>query len=288
VAAIPRSQNPAARSTAPIGVFDSGMGGLTVLEALRRSLPDESFLYLGDTARLPYGTKSPQTVQRYAVQAAHVLVDRGIKALVVACNTASAVALPALQARYLPLPVYGVVAPGARAAAEVANSGRVLVLATESTVSGGAYQRSLLTLRPALQVLARPCPLLVTLAEEGRHDGPLVALALQEYLRGMVASSGASPIDTLLLGCTHFPVFRRPLLRILGEAGLGHARVVDSAETTAAAVAAEIAAGRLPAAASNADGATLNLLATDGRERFRRVGAYFLGHSIDAVELVDL
>ncbi|HEX7037454.1 MAG TPA: glutamate racemase [Pseudomonadales bacterium] len=271
---------------APIGVFDSGMGGLTVLEALRRALPGERFLYLGDTARLPYGTKSRETVQRYAVQAARILVERGVKALVIACNTASAVALDALASRYAPLPVYGVVEPGARAAAAVANGGRVLVLATESTVSGGAYQRALLGLRPRLQVLARPCPLLVTLAEEGRHDGPLVRLALTEYLRGALPAAGRRPVDTLLLGCTHFPVFRPALAALLAEAGRPDAVVVDSAETMAAALAAELAAGRVPAASTAAG--ELTLLATDGRERFRRVGAYFLGHPVDEVELVDL
>jgi glutamate racemase len=264
------------------------MGGLTVLQALRHTLPHESFLYLGDTARLPYGTKSPETVQRYAVQAARILVERGVKALVIACNTASAVALPELQERYAPLPVYGVVEPGAQAAAKVAGNGRVLVLATEGTVSGGAYQRGLLRLRPRLEVLARPCPLLVTLAEEGRRDGPLVTLALEEYLRGMLPAAGVRPVTTVLLGCTHFPVFRPVLEDILAAAGLSAAVVVDSAETTARAVAAELAAERFAAAPAHAEGATLALLATDGRERFRRVGAYFLGHPIDAVELVDL
>ncbi len=281
----------AADPRAPIGVFDSGMGGLTVLEALRRSLPGESFLYLGDTARLPYGTKSPATVERYAVQAARILVERGVKALVIACNTASAVALPALQAQYRSLPVYGVVQPGARAAAAVAEQGRVLVLATESTVRGGAYQRALLGLRPGLTVLARPCPLLVTLAEEGRHQGALVDLALREYLHGVLSPrhrvSQPRGVTAVLLGCTHFPVFRPSLERVLAAAGLAATAVVDSAETTAAAVAAELAAGRFAAAPAGA-GAALALMATDGRERFRRVGAYFLGHPIDHVELVDL
>lgn len=275
-------------NNAPVGVFDSGMGGLTVLKALRAALPHESFLYLGDTARLPYGTKSRDTVQRYAVQAARILVERGVKALVVACNTASAVALEALAARYAPLPVYGVVDPGARAAAEAAGAGRVLVLATESTVSGGAYQRALLSRRPGIAVLARPCPLLVTLAEEGRHDGPLVSLALAEYLRGVAPEAGKRPVAAVLLGCTHFPVFRTALQDTLAEAGLSGTLVVDSADTTAAVVAEALAAGRLPAAAPDARGATLGLLATDGRERFRRVGAYFLGHPVDEVELVDL
>lgn len=277
-----------ASAAAPIGVFDSGVGGLTVLEALRRELPGESFLYLGDTARLPYGTKSPATVQRYAVQAARILVERGIKALVVACNTASAVALDALAAQYAPLPVFGVVEPGARAAAEVSAAGRVLVLATESTVSGGAYQRALLARSPRLEVLARPCPLLVALAEEGRRDGALVELALTEYLRGMLPAPSAAPrVATVLLGCTHFPVFRPLLEQLLETAAPGQTRVVDSAETTARAVAAELAAGRLAAAPHGAS-VSLSLLATDGRDRFRRVGAHFLGHPVESVELVDL
>jgi glutamate racemase len=297
---------PQSPDSAPIGVFDSGVGGLTVLEALRRALPGESFLYLGDTARLPYGTKSPATVQRYAVQAARILVERGVKALVVACNTASAVALEALQQRYAPLPVFGVVEPGAHAAAQAAAArvtprdrpapshgaaphagrGRVLVLATESTVSGGAYQRALLRRAPVLEVLARPCPLLVTLAEEGRHDGPLVELALREYLRGMLPAARDRQVTTVLLGCTHFPVFRPALERLLGGCAGPGAVVVDSAATTAEAVAAEVARGRVTAAAG--ERAELRFLATDGRERFRRVGRHFLHHPVGDVELVDL
>jgi len=277
-----------AEPAAPIGVFDSGMGGLTVLRALRETLPAERFLYLGDTARLPYGTKSRDTVQRYAAQATRILVERGIKALVVACNTASAVALDALAERYAPLPVFGVVEPGAEAAAGAAadgSHGRVLVLATESTVSGGAYQRALLSRRGDLEVLARACPLLVALAEEGRHDGALVELALAEYLRGALAG-GAKPVTTVLLGWTHFPAIRPALERLLAAQGAPGAMVVDSAETTAAALAAELAAGRLPAASGGSGG--VQLLATDGPQRFRRVGRYFLGTAIDDVELVDL
>lgn len=277
----------AAAGRAPIGVFDSGMGGLTVLRALRQALPHEDFLYLGDTARLPYGTKSRHTVQRYAAQATAILVRRGVKALVLACNTASAVALPELAERYAPLPVFGVVEPGADAAAAVADEGRVLVLATESTVNGGAYQRALLARNPHLRILARPCPLLVTLAEEGRHHGPLVELALREYLSGIL-SGPRRPITTVLLGCTHFPVFHDALAAILQREGLGNVTVVDSALTTARAVAGQFAAGRLAPAGHRDGAAALTLLATDGRERFRRVGRYFLGQPLGAVELVDL
>ncbi len=275
----------------PIGVFDSGMGGLTVLRALRKHLPGESYLYLGDTARLPYGTKSASTVQRYALQAARILVDRGVKALVVACNTASAVALSSLQRQFAPLPVVGVVEPGARSAAAV-SGGRVLVLATESTVSGGAYQRSLLSLRPELEVYARPCPLLVALAEEGRHRGALVSLALQEYLQGFASLrigdarvSAARPVDTLLLGCTHFPVFRDALVELLGEAP--KVCVVDSAETTARALAEQLGSGLLVAAPPGRT-PELTLMATDGADRFRRVGGYFLGEIPSSVALVDI
>ncbi len=279
--------------SSPIGVFDSGMGGLTVLRALRKQLPGESFLYLGDTARLPYGTKSPTTVQRYALQAARILVDRGVKALVVACNTASAVALAPLQRQFAPLPVLGVVEPGAQAAAATCRR-RVLVLATESTVNGGAYQRRLLTLRPDLQVFARPCPLLVALAEEGRHSGPLVTLALQQYLEGFSGPtpsvgrvSAGGPFDTLLLGCTHFPVFRDALRDLLDGTENSAVALVDSAETTAHALADQLKSGNLAVAPADVE-PKLALMATDGIDRFRRVGGYFLGDRLSAVELVDL
>jgi glutamate racemase len=273
------------------------MGGLTVLAALRRALPAERFLYLGDTARLPYGTKSAATVQRYAVQSAQILVDRGVKALVIACNTASAVALDVLAARHATLPVFGVVEPGALSAA-AAPADRVVVLGTESTISGGAYQRALLGLRPGLRVYGRPCPLLVALAEEGRHAGPLARLAIQDYLHGLLPLAPAHPGEhieplTVLLGCTHFPVFRPVIEELLGAAA-ADVTIVDSAATTAAAVAAELASGRvLPApvsaAATAEDGSpALELLATDGAARFRRVGRYFLHEPIGAVQLVDL
>ena len=264
-------------------MFDSGVGGLTVLKALEAALPDERFIYLGDTARLPYGTKSAVTVQRYAVQAARALVERGVKALVIACNTASAVALDALRDAYAPLPVFGVVEPGADAAVRASKRGRIAVIATESTVTGGAYQRAILKRRPDARVLARPCPLLVSLAEEGWTSGDVPERVVDAYL-GAWLHEDADP-DCLLLGCTHFPILA-PLIERAGGAEL---TLVDSAATTAAAVSSALASNGL-AVQTRPGGPRRRLLATDGRERFARVGRHFLGEALtaDAVELVDL
>ena len=271
-------------SERPIGVFDSGVGGLTVLRALRAELPAESFIYLGDTARLPYGTKSEHTVARYALQAADALVERAIKCLVVACNTASAAALPALQQRYAGLPVIGVIEPGARAACAASISGRIAVLATESTVRGGAYTQAITRLRPDARVTAIACAIFVALAEEGWTDGPVVAAAASRYLAPLRAAGAAGP-DTLVLGCTHFPVLAPAIAAAVGP-GL---RIVDSAATTAAAVHQELAARGLLREVGGAP-ATVQFLATDGIARFAAVGGRFLGAPIgaDEVELIDL
>lgn len=257
-----------------IGVFDSGMGGLTVLRALRAELPSTDFVYLGDTARLPYGTKSPLTVARYAKQAADRLVERGVDALVIACNTASGIALAELQAHFAPLPVYGVVDPGSRAACEVMDASGVLVLATESTVRWGAYQRAIAELRPDVPVHARACPLWVTLAEQGLVEGSVADAVLGHYLRGFEINGPT----TLLLGCTHFPVFAPGL-----SARLPDYTIVDSAATTAIAVARDLGSED----SQEGTGRVL-FLATDGAVRFKRVGGFFLGAPIDYVELVDL
>ena len=271
-------------SERPIGVFDSGVGGLTVLRALRAELPTESFIYLGDTARLPYGTKSEHTVARYALQAADALVERAIKCLVVACNTASAAALPALQQRYAGLPVIGVIEPGARAACAASISGRIAVLATESTVRGGAYTQAITRLRRDARVTAIACAIFVALAEEGWTDGPVVAAAASRYLAPLRAAGAAGP-DTLVLGCTHFPVLAPAIAAAVGP-GL---RIVDSAATTAAAVHQELAPRGLLREVGGAP-ATVQFLATDGIARFAAVGGRFLGAPIgaDEVELIDL
>jgi glutamate racemase len=168
-----RAEPPAHARTAPIGVFDSGVGGLTVLRALRHVLPSEQYVYLGDTARLPYGTKSADTVRRYALQAGAVLESQGVKCLVVACNTASSVAIEAMTARFAPLPVLGVVEPGAEAACAASRNGRIAVIATEGTVRGGAYEAAIRRRHPGARVVSRACPLFVALAEEGWTDGPV-------------------------------------------------------------------------------------------------------------------
>ena len=270
----------------PIGVFDSGVGGLTVLRALRSMLPAESFIYLGDTARLPYGTKSAHTVVRYALQAADVLVARNIKCLVVACNTASAAALHAMRERYEGVPVIGVIEPGARAACAASSSGRMAVLATESTVRGGAYQQAIARIRPDAKVSAIACGLFVALAEEGWVDGPIAAQVAQRYLEPLRADP-ADRVDTLVLGCTHFPALKSAIAAAAGA----DVQIVDSAATTAATVRTALAqlSLLLPGQGGAATTAQMRFLATDGVERFAAVGGRFLGTPLDpdSVELVD-
>jgi glutamate racemase len=257
----------------PIGVFDSGVGGLTVVAALQRHLPGESILYLGDTARLPYGTKSPATVGRYTDRNVRFLVDRGVKAVVVACNTASAVALDRIET---PVPLWGVIEPGARQAI-AATAGRVGVIATESTVRSSAYDRALKRLRPELQVTSRACPLFVPLVEEGWHDDPVTVEIARRYLEPLLAEK----IDTLVLGCTHYPLLV-PLLQRLtrGEVGL-----IDSAEAVAAEVADEL--GRLDLLA-NEDRPEHHFCVPDAGERFARIARMVLGDGEVSLELVDV
>ena len=269
------------RRSLPIGVFDSGVGGLTVLRALRQRLPDESFIYLGDTARLPYGTKSGASVLRYSTQATQFLVGRGIKYLVIACNTASSVAVEDLRERFAPIPVIGVIEPGAAAGCAASRSGHIAVIATEGTVQGGAYQRAIARIRPDATVTAQACSLFVSLAEEGWTEGPIVEAVVHRYLDGIFRERGA--IDTLLLGCTHFPVLHEALRKVV-KSGV---TIVDSAQTTAVALAADLVGKSLD---TNLSQSRMSLLATDSPQRFARVGSGFLGESFtpDQVELVDL
>jgi glutamate racemase len=267
---------------APIGVFDSGMGGLTVLAELRRELPHERFIYLGDTARLPYGTKSASTIVRYALQAAELLVERGVGTLVVACNTASSVALPALRERFEAINVIGVIEPGAAAACAQTRNRHVAIIGTEGTVRGGAYEHAIHAILPDAQVSSLACQLFVALAEEGWVDGAVAQAAVHRYLDTWLASMPVQP-DVLVLGCTHFPVLASVIATVAGP-GI---RLVDSARTSAAAVRA--LAAHAATLANTASQAGMEFLATDGVERFARIGSRFLGEAImdSEVELVE-
>lgn len=271
-------------SQLPIGVFDSGVGGLTVLAALQRHLPHEDLLYLGDTARVPYGTKSPESVTRYALQAAACLAGRGVKSLVVACNTVSGVALEALRLTYAPLPVEGVIVPGAQAACELSPGGRIAVLATEGTVQGGAYQRAIAGARPDARVVAQPCSLLVSLAEEGWLNGPIVEAVIARYLAPLFGADPAHNPDTLVLGCTHFPVLAGAIHAVLG----GDVTVVDSADTTAVVAKEHLQQTGMLRAGTRAG--SVRFLVTDNPGRFARVARIFAGHDLAVadIELVDL
>ncbi len=266
----------------PIGVFDSGVGGLTVLKAIREELPTENLVYLGDTARLPYGTKSPASIERYATQAAAKLAGQGIKLLVVACNTASAVALDTLRRTLRPLPVVGVVDPGANAAVAARPGGAHLVLATEATVRLGAYSSAIRSLDDGARVREHACEMLVSLAEEGWTNGDIALRIIERYL--VEATDEDFEADSIILGCTHFPLLRDAIRQVAGDA----VAVVDSAGTTAGAVRETLAAsGQLR---DQATPGRQRFLATDGATRFARVGGQFLGHSLSYadVEIVDL
>ena len=269
----------------PIALFDSGVGGLTVFKALARRLPAENLLYLGDTARLPYGTKGRDTIIQYTLLAARALVERGVKMLVVACNTATAAALPTLRREFAPLPVVGVVEPGAAAAARASQNGEIVVIATEATIAGGAYQEAIARIRPEARVRGQACTLFVPMAEEGWMEGPLVEGVARRYLDGLFPQDGAEGRpDTLVLGCTHFPLLLGALKNVVGDG----VTIVDSAATTAESVEGELSARGLlnPGSGRGA----WRFLTTDNPDRFTRTGGLFLGSPLAAgeVELVDL
>jgi glutamate racemase len=281
-------------SNLPIGIFDSGVGGLTVYRALHEELPQERFVYLGDTARVPYGTKSLSTVGRYAVENARFLEAHGIKLLVVACNTASALALPAIRAS-VGVPVVGVIEPGAEAAVSESAGGRIGVIATEATVRSGAYSRAIRELAPEAEVLERACPLFVALAEEGWAERDVAQTVAAEYLNDF---SGGR-VDTLVLGCTHYPILRRVIQETVGRG----VRLIDSGEATAKSVEALLERENLRR--RSFDTATGQLLkerarerrlcddldhfyVTDAEERFARVAERFLGSAPTRLEAVEV
>ena len=271
------------RTLPTIGVFDSGVGGLTVLRALRRRLPGALYLYMADTARLPYGSKSQSIVARYAVESARFLVAQGAEYLVIACNTASALALPELRAA-VPVPVLGVIETGADAALAASRSGDVGVLATTATVSSHAYLAA--CRERNLRALEKACPLLVPLVEEGWTEHPVTREVLGIYLRELAASAAEAGMrpDALVLGCTHYPLLRSAV-EALAPPGT---TVIDSAEVTAEKVARALGETLLTSQPPSPDLPAVRFFATDGVERFQALGSRFLGEPVEHVQLVDL
>jgi glutamate racemase len=261
-------------ATAPVGVFDSGLGGLTVANELMRQLPAEGLVYFGDTARVPYGPKAPSTVRRYSREIASFLESQGVKAVVIACNTATAHALTTLRAE-LRVPVIGVIEPGARAAVSATRSGNIGVIGTAGTIRSGAYERAIRELAPDARITARACPLFVPLVEEGWTDTEATRIVAGEYLRPLRDAG----IDTLVLGCTHYPLLKPVIAEILGDG----VRLIDSAAETASETRRVLAREEIAAP----PGATpvRRFVASDDSSQFLRLGQRFLGHPLDAVEL---
>jgi glutamate racemase len=260
----------------PIGVFDSGIGGLTVVRALRAALPGEEILYFGDSARVPYGTKSPETVLRFTRECVGFLGRRGVKLLVVACNTASAIALRHLEGE-LTIPMIGVIQPGVQAAIHRSRGGHIGVIGTEGTVASGAYRRVLEETGHAVEIHECACPLFVPLVEEGWIEGDVPLRVARTYLAPLLERG----IDTLILGCTHYPLLRGVIAEIAGDG----VELVDSAEETARETAAQLR--RLGLTQPRASGGGCRVFVSDRPRRFTEIGESFLGEALDSVTLVD-
>lgn len=278
------SHAPAGERT-PIGVFDSGIGGLTVVRELKRRFPRESIVYFGDTARLPYGSKSAATVRRFSVENTRFLINHGVKLVVIACNTSSAVALEVLR-REFDIPVFGVVEPGARAAVAATRTGRIGVIGTYATIASGSYVKAIRALKPDAQVHAVACPLFVPLAEEGWTDHPVTREVAREYLAPLLTAG----IDTLVLGCTHYGVLREAIRSVFAGSEVA---LVDSAAEVAREVEPHLGAGRAGGGGHASGGgplpgsASCRYYVSDIPARFREVGGRFLGHPLEDVVLVD-
>jgi glutamate racemase len=262
---------------APIGVFDSGIGGLTVVRAIYEQLPHESTIYFGDTARVPYGPKSPDTVRRYSLEILHWLVAQGVKAVVIACNTSTAHALDALKAES-PVPVIGVIEPGARAAVSAMGQGPIGVIGTAGTVASNAYTRAIQAAKPGAAVEQRACPLFVPLVEEGWFEHPAAELIALEYLQPLKQAG----VDVLVLGCTHYPLLKPLLQRTMGP----DVRLIDSGEETAAAVRSALQSSGLDAPAGAVP--SHRFVVSDDEARFRQVGSRFIGERLRKAEVVPL
>lgn len=265
-------------AAAPIGIFDSGLGGLTVARAIFDRLPADSTVYFGDTARVPYGPKSPATVRRYSLEILHWLLAQRVKAVVVACNTSTAHALDQMRA-VSPVPVIGVIEPGARAALRAAPEGPIGVIGTSGTIGSGAYERAIKGMAPGVTVVSQPCPLFVPLVEEGWFDHPATELVAREYL----APLSAAGVRAVVLGCTHYPLLKPLLARVLGPG----VALIDSADEVAGALAAELAARGL-CGEPGAGPATHRFAVSDDAERFQAIGARFLGDRLGPAETVAL
>jgi glutamate racemase len=262
----------------PIGIFDSGIGGLTVVRQIQRALPHEDLVYLGDTARVPYGTKSPATVVRFACEDTAFLLQQGVKAIVVACNTASAWALPTLEEKF-DVPVFGVIIPGAEAALQRTRNHRIGVIGTKATIRSLAYDKAILARDPAAKIFSRPCPLLVPLVEEGWTRHPVTTAVLEEYLRPLCTKR----IDTLVLGCTHYPLLKQAIQEVVGRA----VKLVDSAESCAGYVHQRLLELNLLNPAQQRAG-TIQPFVTDDVERFGEMVERFLGTPTQPAQRVDL
>jgi len=262
---------------APIGIFDSGIGGLTVARAIYERLPHESTIYFGDTARVPYGPKSPETVKRYSLEILRWLLDQKVKAVVIACNTSTAHALRTLQ-EATAVPVLGVIKPGARAAIDAGREGPIGVIGTAGTIASDAYNRAIQALAPGVSVIQRACPLFVPLVEEGWFDHPATELVAADYLRELREAC----VRSLVLGCTHYPLLKPLLHRVMGP----EVRLIDSGQATAAALEAILIEKGLDAPPGEKAGH--RFVVSDDESRFRQVGSRFIGERLRKAEVVPL
>jgi|SRR3989338_4734936 len=260
----------------PIGIFDSGVGGLTVVKELTREMPNEDIIYFGDTARVPYGTKSASTIQKFSIQNVLFLLKRNVKLIIIACNTSSAIGLPFLS-EYFSIPIIGVIKPGAKAAVRSTRNGRIGVIGTSATVLSGAYDKEIRSLNSGIKVYSSSCPLFVPLAEEGWANDGIVDIVARKYL----AAFKGRKIDTLIMGCTHYPLLRSSIQRVMGKG----VKLIDSAEETAKEAKNLLEECGLKSAAKRKTGSRFYV--SDAPDKFRAVAKRFLGKDTKAVEKVD-
>ena len=264
-------------SSSPIGIFDSGIGGLTVYSALREYLPKESFVYLGDTARLPYGTKSENAVVNFSIQNTEFLLKFNIKALVVACNTASSIALEALRRKFPLLPILGVIEPGARLAVELTRDGKIGIIGTEATIRSSKYEKIIKKLAPEVKIYKKACPLFVPLVEEGWIEHEVTYRVAEEYLQSLKKEG----VDTLILGCTHYPVLKKVIAEVMGDG----VRLVESGRAIAPVLKRKLVELDLLAEEKRGED---RFFVTDFPEKFSRVATIFLGKGINKIEKINV